>query len=273
MASRSRSWKQPLQRLRILVEETDGIAADITFDARAFPIEEPRFVHRFGPRTFMDYTRMAQNGRYDGFIAVDGEREELDPDCQGTRDRSWGVRPIGARDPQPMPGMAAPTFFWQWTPVNLPGGSLFFHFNADPDGVPWNTRAAWVADGGTASDIVEGHGTLEAQLEEGTRWPSAGTLSLDLASGPQEIRFETIERFQMRGLGYTSPEWGHGMYHGPLRVERENIVLSDMVPLELHNLHVQMVCSARDEHGAEGVGVFEQLALGPYAPLGLSSYV
>ena len=264
---------EPLERLRIVVDESEGIAADITFEARAFPIEEPRFIHRFGPRTFMDYTRMTQNGRYEGSIRVDGERRTLHDACQGTRDRSWGVRPIGARDPQPMPGITAPTFFWQWTPINLPGGSLFFHLNADPDGTPWNTRAAWVADGGTAGDIVEGHGQLRSELQEETRWPSAGTLTLDLAEGPREVRFKMIERFQMRGLGYTSADWGHGMHHGPLRTERENIVLSEVAPLDMQNLHVQMVCAVRDEQGAEGMGVFEQLVLGPYAPLDLTKYI
>jgi hypothetical protein len=64
------------------------------FEGRAFPIEEPRFTRRIGPRTLLDYTRLTQNGRYAGWIEVDGERHDVNG-FVGTRDRSWGVRPSG----------------------------------------------------------------------------------------------------------------------------------------------------------------------------------
>ncbi len=262
---------EPLNKLRLIVDG-EGISAEIDFTSRAFAIEEPRFTHRIGPRTFMDYTRMTQNGRYQGWIEVDGVRQELSEGSWGTRDRSWGVRPIGARDTQPMPGVPAPTFFWQWTPINLPGGSVFFHLNAHPDGSAWNTRAAWVCEGGSADDIVEGRGQLSSALEAGSRWPSGGTLDLELPGAPKSVELSSKQRFQMRGLGYTSPDWGHGMHHGPLEVARETIALGDLNPLSPENLHVQMICEARTDAGETGVGIFEQLILGPYTPLGLTEY-
>ena len=95
---------EALNILRIRLEPFENMAADITFTGRAFPIEEPRFTHRIGPRAFMDYTRLTQNGGYEGWIEVDGDKQDLAAGTMGTRDRSWGVRPIGARDTQPMPG-------------------------------------------------------------------------------------------------------------------------------------------------------------------------
>ncbi len=264
---------EPLQSLRVIVDEFEGISADLTFIGRAFPIEEPRFTHRIGSRLFMDYTRLTQNARYSGWIDVDGAREELGPDVLGTRDRSWGVRPVGASDAQPIPGAPALSFFWQWTPINLPGGSLFYHINAEPDGHAWNTRAAWVPEGGDADAIVEGNGRLSAQLETGTRWPSSATLELDLRQGPQRVTFEPLQRFQMRGLGYTNPKWGHGVHHGASAIEREDLVLADLDPLSPENLHVQIVSRVTDQDGNVGTGAFEQLAIGPYAPLGLSEFL
>ncbi|MHA6333623.1 hypothetical protein ACXYL9_08045 [Qipengyuania sp. CAU 1752] len=260
---------EPLQSLRLVVEEHDGIAADITFTGRAYPIEEPRFTHRMGTRSFMDYTRMTQNGRYEGWISVGDERQELAAGTTGTRDRSWGVRPIGMRDPQPIPGHEVPSFFWQWTPVNFPGGSLFFHVNNDTHGEAWNTRAAWADDGARASEITEGAGGMRTRLESDTRWPSGGTLSLALMGAPEQVKFEPLGRFQMKGLGYTHPKWGHGIYHGALSVEREDIDLTKVDPLQPENLHVQIPVSVLGSDGTEGIGVFEQLILGPFAPLGL----
>ncbi|MXP46699.1 hypothetical protein GRI43_04725 [Altererythrobacter luteolus] len=263
---------EPLSRLRLTVAQTEGIAAEFEFSGRAFPIEEPRFIHRIGPRAFMDYTRMTQNGRYTGSIEVDGDRREIASGSLGTRDRSWGVRPVGARDEQPLPGVSAPTFFWQWTPINLPGGSLFYHLNANPDGTAWNTRAAWVPEGGSVADVTEGQGTLTASLEPGSRWPARGVLELEVPGAPAVVELKAKDRFQMRGLGYTSPDWGHGINHGPLEVAREDINLAELNPLQADNLHVQMICEAKADNGDIGTGIFEQLILGPYGPMGLNEY-
>jgi len=262
---------EPLHKLRLIVDG-EGMSAEIEFTSRAFAIEEPRFTHRIGPRTFMDYTRMTQNGHYEGWIEVDGVREEIADGSWGTRDRSWGVRPVGASDAQPMPGLSAPTFFWQWTPINLPGGSLFFHLNANPDGSAWNTRAAWAPAGCSADDIVEGSGQLTSSLESGARWPSGGELELELPGAPKQVTLSPKQRFQMRGLGYTSPVWGHGIHHGPIDVVREDIDLAALNPLAVENLHVQMICDVVTETGERGIGIFEQLILGPYAPLELREY-
>lgn len=263
---------EPLQRLVLRVADFEGICAEIHFTGRAFPIEEPRFTHRIGPRAFMDYTRMTQNGHYTGWIEVDGERKALAEGTAGTRDRSWGVRPVGARDPQPIPGHEVPSFFWQWTPINFADGSLFFHNNADTQGEPWNSRAAWAADGADARAIREGSGQMETQLEPATRWPKSADLALDLEGAPKKLSFETLGRFQMRGLGYTHPKWGHGMYHGGAVQEREDIDLKALDPLAPENLHVQFPVAVTAGE-KRGIGVIEQLIIGPYAPFGLSEFL
>jgi hypothetical protein len=255
---------EPLHQLRVIVEG-EGIAADITFTGRAFPIEEPRFTWRVGPRTVMDYTRLTQNGHYEGWIEVDGKRETLASGTAGTRDRSWGVRPVGAADPQAAGG-GIRQFFWQWTPVNLPGRSLFFHLNAHQDGTPWNTRAVIAPDGNGAEAFSEfEHASMDAPPAVGTRWPSRGSLTI----GDEQFDFEPLGRFQMRGLGYTSPKWNHGLDHGTLEIEREDIDLGTVDPVRPDNLHVQLICRVTGPGGERGVGAFEQLAIGPYDPLGL----
>ncbi|MFA9201194.1 MAG: hypothetical protein ACEQR8_08415 [Cypionkella sp.] len=256
---------EPLHELRVIVEG-EGIAADLTFTGRAFPIEEPRFTWRVGPRTVMDYTRLTQNGHYAGWIEVDGRRDTLAPGTAGTRDRSWGVRPVGAADPQAAGG-GVRQFFWQWTPVNLPGRSLFFHLNAHQDGTPWNTRAVIAPDGNGPEAFTElADARMEAAPTPGTRWPAGGTLSV----GEERFDFVPLARFQMRGLGYTSPRWNHGLDHGTLEIEREDIDLAAVDPARPDNLHVQMVCRVTAANGEQGIGAFEQLAIGPYDPLGLT---
>lgn len=264
---------QPLQRLKLVVQAPEqGVAAEIVFEGRAFPIEEPRFIRRNGPRAFMDYTRLTQNGRYSGWIEVDGVRTAVDG-FVGTRDRSWGVRPVGARDPQEPVPPTPPQFFWLWSPCNFADGSFFFHTNDDELGRPWNRRAVWLEDGGRE----EAFGGF-AQSSCAIRWKSAtrhaAAASLDLGEGGS-VSIEPQTEFFMLGLGYTHPTWGHGQNQGELKVEREDFVLADIDRRLPHHLHVQALSRVTyvDGQGRSrlGRGVFEQLAIGPHAPSGFAS--
>lgn len=262
---------EPLQKLRILVDG-EGIKADLTFTGRAFPIEEPRFTLRTGPRTFMDLTRMTQNGRYAGWIEIDGVRLELAPGAMGTRDRSWGVRPVGARDLQPHPGGAVFTFFWQWVPVHFADRSILYHVNQTAEGHTWNTSTVIAPDGATADQLIKTKGEMRSTLQPGARWPASGLLTVAGPDGPEELEFEVLSRFQMRGIGYTSPTWGHGLYHGLLVVEREDFELAPCDPARMDHHHVQMPCRVSSSRWGEGFGVFEQLIVGPYQPFGLKDF-
>ncbi len=267
---------EPLQRLKVTLKPTDGLAAEFNFDGRAFPIEEPRFIRRNGPRTFMDYTRLTQNGRYTGWIEIDGKREALAPGCVGTRDRSWGIRPVGAPDSQPTPNTAPPGFFWQWTPTNFADRSVFFHFTADSSGVPWNTRAVIAPDGASVSELIEvEHADMAVVLQEGTRHAKTATLTVPLPNQPDvRIEFTPVQTFLMRGIGYTHPKWGHGRLHGDLAFEREDIGLKDLNLASMENLHIQALSKLKLRQDGrpdqDGMGVFEQLCFGPYPPLGLT---
>ena len=206
---------------------------------------------------------MTQNGRYEGWIEIDGRREAIQRACTGTRDRSWGVRPIGMPDQQPHTGAKPTGFFWQWTPMNFARHSVFFHLNADGDGPPWNLRAAVVPDGAGPHGWFETSAArMEAPLIPGTRWPARGELTIDTGDGPLSVTLEPLGRFYMRGLGYTSPKWNHGLHHGALEVEREDIDIDAEDPARMDNFHVQIPCRVTLGGKEQGVGVFEQLILG-----------
>ena len=122
-----------------------------------------------------------------------------------------------------------PEFFWQWTPVNLADRSVFFHVNADQDGTPWNTRAVIAPDGtGRAASSEHAQATMEAAPAPRHALACDGTIGSTV--GDERFEFEPLGRFQMRGLGYTSPKWNHGLDHGTLEVEREDIDLGAVDP-------------------------------------------
>ena len=71
---------EPLHSLRILIDAPQhGIEADLLFRGRAPAQEEPRFTRRLGSQLFMDYTRLTQNGSWEGWIKHQGERDRCSP--------------------------------------------------------------------------------------------------------------------------------------------------------------------------------------------------
>ena len=260
---------EPLKKLGVRVGDNDGgIRADLIFDARHAPIEEPRFTRRQGPRMFMDYTRMTQNGAWSGTLTHNGVETQIDPaQVRGTRDRSWGIRPVGAPDPQPAPGGFQ--FFWLWAPFNFNDRALFFHTNDDETGRAWNRRAVMDVFGASRAEYE--HSVSKLVFTPFTRRIKQAEIAL-APDGPTLSITPTGKHFYMNGLGYTHPTWGHGRDHGEFETAYDVLEnADDAIP---GNLHIQALARATLADGArklEGVGVLEQFLIGPHAPSGFKS--
>lgn len=265
---------EPLKSLRIRVADNEhGIKADVTFHARAIPLKEPRFTRRNGPRTMMDVTRLTQNGTYEGWIEVAGERIEVTRDAYvGTRDRSWGVRPIGAADAQPMVPPMDFQFYWLWAPLNFDDRITLFHVNDDEHGESWNINAVMCGlDGAEPEEMAKCR--AEVQYVPGSRHARSATLFFEhRKGGTTRIDLTPKWNFYMLGLGYGNPEWGHGAYKGPLAVGFESFRLDDIKSYVPPHLHIQAFVTAKmtlpDGQTREGAGILEQLIAGPHAPSG-----
>lgn len=265
------SVDEPLERLTLRIAENAGpLAGEIQFQARHFPIAEPRFIRRNGTRLFMDYSRMTQNGQWQGWLSVNGAKLDVGADWAGTRDRSWGIRPVGASEPQPPPQGNFNQFFWLWTPCNFENASLFFHSNDDGEGAPWNRRAVVVRDGG--SELHFDSAAFSMRWDQGTR--RAQKLSVDLGSGHRLTLEPQGALFAMSGLGYTHPAWSHGLDHGPdLAVAHDQMSEAERAWGDPLAMHIQQIARATwngPEGDAVGVGIIEQLFVGPHQPSGLT---
>lgn len=264
---------EPLKRLRVRLDLTEGMAADLVATGLHAPIEEPRFLRRLGARTLMDVTRMTQNVRWEGALTLDGVSHDV-TGFRGTRDRSWGIRPIGAADPQPLAPPVPPQFFWLWAPLHFDGLSLFAHTNDDGEGEPWN-RSAVLVDHATGAETRLRDPQFHLALAPGTRRAASCTLSARLpGGGALEALLLPQAHFQMAGLGYGHPTRGHGSFHGELSVACETVATAQVDPKIPLNAHVQALVTAElrcdGEPARSGRGVLEQLLVGPHRPTGLA---
>lgn len=256
---------EPLRSMRVIVEPNAwGLTADLTFTARAGVIEEPRFHRAHEGVVFMDSTRLTQHVAISGQLTVDGETITLTPErAWGSRDRSWGLRPVGERDADtPAPAQ----FFWLWAPVNFEDLCTHFDVNEDADGTRWHEAGMIAAVGGAPAAAARVDWAIDFQ--PGSRHARRATITLGRGDGePLQIAMRPLYNFAMVGLGYQHPVWGHGMAVGDDVVDGESFALADLDPAVPLNLHIQAVCEATCG-SRTGIGVLEQLVIGPHAKSG-----
>jgi hypothetical protein len=271
---------EPMRVLRLSADRNaQGIGADLVFRARTIAIEEPRqrIVTDDGILA-MDHTRLTQWGTWEGTIWIDGHAIEVDPATTvATRDRSWGVRGVGKPVETNRPARV-PQVFWLWAPLHFDDCCTHMALHEHSDGSRWLQTGLILPllDGDTAptyggtrpEEMTELR--YEIDWEPGRREMRAAVLTFVEPSGrTHRIEMDKLFTFRMRGIGYSHPQWSHGSSHGELEVGRESIGLDEFDPLDPTCLHLQNVCRVRLD-GRPGVGVLEQIALGPHTPTGLT---
>jgi hypothetical protein len=267
-----------LRRLRVVLEANEhGLAFDLTWEGSDPAHLEPRHVDRSLGRVIIDTSRLAQNGRWSGTLTVGDHTYDVTPDrWQGSRDRSWGIRPVGEPEPpgirggQPLPG-----FFWIYAPMQFDDRSLYFITQERPDGSRILEEAAEVmsfASGGEDGADPRPLGVPQHELTftPGTREVESAVLRL----GDLAVKVEPLRRLHVGiGTGYGfDPDWRHGMYQGPLVVQGKEFDLTDET--QRANLWGLVDSVARFElpDGTVGHGLFEYLVLGPYPRYGFEGW-
>ena len=254
---------EPLRVNRIVIDAPEqGLRADLTYTQMTETIEEPRQTMMDGSRIFMDVTRATQLGTWSGWFESPEGRHELHDNIIGTKDRSWGIRPVG----EPLPGAPstrAPQLCFFWAPLLIEEGGRHVMSFDDSAGRHLHHSGGRLPRVGTGP-ATAADGELAFRWRAGTRWMEDAEMTI----GAESYELTPIGRFHMRGIGYNHPTYGHGKWHGGPVTAGEVLRTDDLNPLDYFNIHVQHI--VRVQGSATGIGVVEQLIIGPYAPAGLT---
>ena len=273
---------EPLRRTRVVLDDNDsGLGCELEFSARTGAIQEGRQTLWQGARRWMDATRFDQFGAWSGTVRTpEGDISVNPAECRATKDRSWGVRPVSLPESPGAPVVPAGMFFL-WAPLFWKDHVSHAVFFDGPGGEPLFREALTAplyasvnAVPDAADAVVErmAGATHKVAYHANSRLAKHAEIELHgLAGERREISLTPMLRFQMKGLGYGHPDWRHGLWHDELALGRESFDPAVLDLLAPENIHVQQVVRARDGSG-EGMGVLEQVSLGPYAPAGLTSY-
>ena len=274
---------EPMKSLRVTVDANEtGISCDLLWIPRSGNFQEGHQYTRRG-RTTMDATRFNQFGYWQGEIRYGSEVVTVDPTrVYGTKDRSWGTRPVGDPDPGGAPPQQLPQVFFLWAPLHWPDHCSHVGLFENEFGEIWHWDGMRVPayENPEAIPLVEDPGVRPyAAVDEwidylpGTRRARRAVIGARPRDGERfEIELEPVLCFRMKGIGYTHPEWGHGRWKGELAIGGESWDCDSVDPLGIENQHIQQVVVARC-NGVEGVGVLEQICLGPHSRYGFSEFL
>ncbi len=267
---------EPLRRVRFTCEPSEHpIAFDLTWDGAIPAFEEPRqYLRRFG-RVLFDTSRFAQTGTWSGTLQVAGDDIAVTPDrWKGTRDRSWGIRPVGEAEP---PGIRQGTGqmvgMWNYAPVQFDDSSVLYIVHEEPDGNrPLEEAVRIYADPGRGHEWL-GRPEFEHTLEEGTRMVRSGSVLRfpDAPGGPFEMTVTHLRHaFIAVGTGYgMDDEWRHGMYQGPLAVQYREWKQDELESWGWYGV-VDHVARFDTNTGEVGFGLHEHGFFGAFPKYGLA---
>ncbi len=269
---------EPLERLRFVCDGDDhGVGFDLEWVGSFPAVDEAPHRWRSGSQVLLDAQRFAQVGTWEGELRVDGTTHAITPDrWVGTRDRSWGIRPVGAPGgPSRASSETIEGFWWTYVPLRFDDFAIIVIVQEDPDGhrVLNDAVRVWPASTGRRPEQL-GWPRIEVHYRSGTRHPEGATIHLTEPDGtPLTLEIETLGFVALSaGTGYGSGTWTHGAWMGRDWVEGIDVDLTDpevasMIPFGLVD-HVARATLA----GHEGWGLFELGTFGRHDPSGFADY-
>jgi hypothetical protein len=213
-----------LKTLRCTLDAPEhGLSYDLTWEGWVPAFQEPPHIDRnANGRAFLDACRLAQIGSWSGWVDVDGDRIEVTPDhWWGSRDRSWGIRPVGeAEEPGNLATKPASPFRWLYAPFRMEDHALVFILQERGDGSRVLEEAVRLWPDGRVDHL----GRPEAELS----WDAGGEGLFGLVEkatlrfGDLEVQVEPVLPVHIgvgTGYGFDGDGWKHGKYQGDLEVQ------------------------------------------------------
>ncbi|WP_327734482.1 hypothetical protein OG749_11845 [Streptomyces nojiriensis] len=272
----------PLKQLtlRCAADPADphGLSYDITWTAEFPAVWEPHHVQRRGDRLMLEGRRFVQAGQVTGTIRAKGEEFTLTPgEWTGTRDRSWGVRPIPGEEG----GRAAEEyrpegFHWLWIPVRFEDRFVMVIAQEDADGHRTLNEAVQVfPEGSGRHDVQLGWPHTEIRYRPGSRHPERAVVHLtDPSRKPLELGVEILNSSPLAvGAGYPpAGDWQHGTWQGRGWSDRRVYDLSDPAAHPMAAFGVTDHSARFTLDGQIGHGIFEHGSFGRHDPSGFADY-
>jgi hypothetical protein len=271
---------EPLRQLRLICEPGEHrIGLDLTWTGSFPAVDEPLHTMRQRGRVILEGARFAQVGLCEGTVHLDGKDIALRAESSaGTRDRSWGIRPVGESEPagrgagDPLEGFG---FWWTYVALRFDDFALVVIAQEDGDGTRTTAEAVrvWPAATGRPPEQL-GWADIEIRYRSGTRLPVGATITMRKRGEPTVVEIETLGHVLLNaGPGYNGdPDWTHGRWRGVASAERVDADLSDPAVMGRAAFGVIDHVARATCGGDVGYGLFEHATFGRHQPSGFDGW-
>ena len=267
---------EPLRQIRVRSTDPE-LGADLLFRAEYEPLREPQHIKHASPtgKVSLEGCRFAQLGTWEGTLTVDGDTIEISPEgWTATRDRSWGIRPIGEPDPAGRPASGESHVWWVWVPLRFDDFAIHVMVDSEPDGFRTVNYAVRSWRGPTGPKLEQlGWPEIDIVYRPGTRIPERATLHLRTVDRRSlQIDLESLSAIPLHlGCGYgNDPEWNHGRWMGE---SWRRLITFDYLDPEVQARipwgGIDHLARATCD-GQNGYGIFEHGTVGRHDPTGMT---
>lgn len=271
---------ESLSRVRFVLEENDSarLRFDLEFEKSMPCFFEDRDVQFEHARRVSDVIRYHQAGSVSGWIELDGERIEVNPDeWYAMRDHSWGVRENVGERPEDLEPVDASRrqyhFHWLTSCLQRPDGTAYevaYYFRQHGDRLVHVTGFVNEADG---SQVPIVHLRPDVRYDPETLGLIRAEVQISTVSDDgvlqRVIELEPISDtgFRLQPAEYRPWKGGrHGRWRGSLHVDGEYIAncLSEM------DARIEIGWQLRDrpvhvrDGDAAGFGILESICFGDF---------
>jgi hypothetical protein len=267
---------EPFRRLH-LTSDDEELGFDLWFTSEYDPQREPQHVKYGGAtgKVILDGCRFAQVGHWEGELRAGGQTIAVTPErWTGTRDRSWGIRPVGEPDPAGRPSDKEPGIWWVWMPLDFGDFGVHLMVEEDPDGFRTLNYAVrfWPAGSGRRVEQL-GWPRLDIRYRPGSRAPLGATVHVETPDGQRlAIEVECLTGIPLHvGCGYgNDPEWNHGRWMGEswrrvVTYDYTDPAVQARAPWGGNDHLARATCEGRT-----GYGIFEHGTVGRHDPTGMA---
>jgi hypothetical protein len=247
-----------------LRDNASGIAFELTFEA-SFPaaLEKQSRRERNG-QIEEDLARVAQFGRWRGWLEVAGERHVIEPATWwGQRDRSWGIRSEMRTDWAAPPMQTHQKFLWTWSMLQTERVAVSMFLKEREPGKPYYLSGSEFqrqADGSVVHrEITDVQHELQWADDPLGQTITGGELRLSFEHGPQRVFvLEALPaRFYLKGGLYGGwGGWNHGDDKGAYAQDHDVWNLEDPLTRERARTLGDHVVRVRTD-GESGIGISE----------------
>ena len=260
---------EPLKKLRFIVEPTEHtVAMDMVWEGAGPAIPEPaQFIRSMG-RVVFDTQRLAQCGSWTGTLNVAGRDLNVAAETTwGSRDRSWGVRPVGEKEPDGIRiNVHSLGGMWTYFPMRFEDHSIYYICSENVDGSRSLVQGERVWLDGRIEEL--GHSEHHHTFVPGMRLLSSSVISFP-ETGIEIACTSIMPNVLAVGTGYgLDADWRHGMWQGPeLVVQGKVLQVAEIAGL---GQYAVVDHSARFEYdGHLGYGLYEHAFVGAFPKYGL----